>query len=122
MADAAPRILVVDDDEEVRELLSDALEPMGFEVVTVPDGAEALERWNAEHFDLLVTDLLVPRLDGIRLAEQIRAKDAKAKILVITAVARSLEGELKSAPIDGWLPKPLSIPRLKAHVRDLLNA
>lgn len=121
-APAKHRVLVVDDDEQVRELVKDALEPMECEIVTSPDGADGLERWSKESFDLLITDLLVPRLDGLRLAESVRARSPKAKILVITAVSHSLEKELKAAPIDGWLPKPLNIGKLKARVRDLLNA
>src|SRR5512135_1079662 len=113
------RVLVVDDDEEVRELLKDALEPMGCEVATSPDGADGLASWNAGKFDLLITDLLVPRLDGLRLAETIRSTSPQAKILVITAVSHSLEAELNAAPINGWLPKPLNIARLKSRVRDL---
>lgn len=115
------RVLVVDDDEEVLDLLRDAIEPMDCEVVTAPDGVVGLERWNAEHFDLLITDLLVPRMDGIRLAEAVRAVNPKARILVITAVAQSLAGELAAAPIDGYLSKPVSISKLKAKVRSLLE-
>ena len=116
------RVLCVDDDEEVLELLKDTLEPMGCDVTTAADGGEGLEKWNAgPAFDLLVTDLLVPKLDGIRLAEAVRAKNPEARILVITAVAHSLEKELSAAPISGWLPKPISIGKLKARVRELLS-
>ncbi len=116
------RILVVDDDGEVRELLKDALEPMGYEITTAEDGGEGLELWRKGTWDLLISDLLVPKLDGIRLAEAVRATHPKARILVITAVAHSLEKELQAAPIDGWLPKPLSIARLKARVRELIES
>ena len=117
----AARILVVDDDNDVLELLRDALEPMGYEVTTSPDGADGLARWRAAPFDLLITDLLVPKLDGIRLAEEIRKQAPGAKILVLTAVARSLEAELRAAPIDDWIGKPVSVARLKSRVRELLG-
>jgi CheY-like chemotaxis protein len=114
------RVLCVDDDAEVLELLRTVLEPMGFEVVTCGDGLEALARWRAGKFDLLVSDLLLPKLDGIKLAEKIRADDPSARILVITAIAHSLAKELAAAPINGYLPKPLSLPRFKAKVQELL--
>ena len=117
----AKRILVVDDDADVLELMRDALEPMGFDVTTAADGGDGLARWKEGPFDLLVTDLLVPKLDGLRLSEEVRKATPGAKILVVTAVAHSLEAELKAAPIDGWLPKPISVQKLKSRVRDLLE-
>lgn len=115
------RVLCIDDDAPIREMLKDVLTEAGYEVVTANDGAEGLALWKKSRFDLLVTDLLLPKIDGIRLAEQIRAVDRNAKILVVTAINHSLEKELQGAPIDGYFPKPIPFVKFKARVRELLD-
>ena len=117
----AKRILAIDDDSPIREMLRDILAEMGYDVVLCSDGAEGLKEYRKSTFDLVVTDLLVPRLDGIRLAEEIRKIDPKAKILVITAITHSLEGDLKAAPIDGYFPKPIPVAKFRARVRELIG-
>jgi DNA-binding response OmpR family regulator len=114
------RVLCIDDDAPILEMLRDLFLDMGFEVATAKDGAEGFALWSKSKFDLVVSDLLVPKIDGIRLAEQIRAKDPKQRILIITAINHSLEKELKAAPIDGYFPKPIPLPKLRARVRELL--
>ena len=114
------RALAIDDDAPIRELLKDLLAEAGFEVTTAVDGAEGLKAFKGSRFDLVVTDLLVPKLDGIRLAEEIRTLDPQAKILVITAITHSLAKELKDAPIDGYFPKPLAIKPFLARVKELV--
>lgn len=115
------RVLCIDDDAPILEMLKDVLASVGCEVVTATDGGEGLALWKGSRFDLVVTDLLVPKIDGIRLAEQIRAIDPKARILVITAINHSLEKELKGAPIDGYFPKPIPFAKFRARVRELLD-
>lgn len=114
------RILCIDDDLPIREMLKDLLTEMGYEVTVAQDGAEGLKLWEKSPFDLVVTDLLVPKLDGIRLAEKLRESKADAKVLVITAITHSLEKELAGAPIDGWFPKPIPFAKLKAKVKELV--
>lgn len=114
------RALCIDDDAPIRELLKDLLGENGFAVVTASDGAEGLKAFREGTFDLVVTDLLVPKLDGIRLAEEIRKIDPKAKILVITAITHSLGKELGSAPIDGYFAKPLPLKKFLARIRELV--
>lgn len=115
------RVLCIDDDAPILEMLKDVLAAVGCEVVTAKDGAEGLGLWKKSRFDLVVTDLLLPKIDGIRLAEQLRAIDPKARILVITAINHSLEKELQSAPIDGYFPKPIPFAKFRARVRELLD-
>ncbi len=114
------RILCIDDDLPIREMLKDLLTEMGYQVTVAQDGEEGLKLWQRDPFDLVVTDLLVPKLDGIRLAERLREKKPDAKVLVITAITHSLEKELQGAPIDGWFPKPIPFARLKARVKELV--
>jgi len=114
------KVLCVDDDAPILEMLRDELTEMGLEVATAKDGAEGLALYRKQRFDLVITDLLVPKIDGIKLAEAIRAADATARILVITAITHSLEKELRSAPIDGYFPKPIPWNKLKSRVRELI--
>lgn len=114
------RALCIDDDAPIRELLKDLLGEAGFDVTTANDGAEGLKAFRGGAFDLVVTDLLVPKLDGIRLAEEIRKIEPKAKILVITAITHSLAKELQSAPIDGYFAKPLQLKAFMSRVRELV--
>lgn len=114
------RALCIDDDAPIREMLKDLLGEAGFEVTTAADGAEGLKAFKRERFDLVVTDLLVPKLDGIRLAEEIRKLDPKAKILVITAITHSLAKELDAAPIDGYFPKPLHLKNFLSKIKALV--
>lgn len=114
------RALCIDDDAPIRELLKDVLSEQGFEVTTAIDGAEGLKAFKKTPFELVVTDLLVPKLDGIRLAEEIRAIDPAAKILVITAITHSLAKELDAAPIDGYFGKPLPMKAFIARIKELV--
>lgn len=114
------RALCVEDDAPVREMMKDLLLEAGFEVTTAADGAQGLREFRKAPFDLVVTDLLVPKLDGIRLAEEIRAIAPEAKILVVTAITHSLAGELRGAPIDGCFAKPIAPKAFLARVRDLV--
>jgi DNA-binding response OmpR family regulator len=116
----AKRALCIDDDAPIREMLKDLLGEAGFEVTTANDGAEGLAAFRKQPFDLVVTDLLVPKLDGIRLAEEVRKLAPSAKILVITAITHSLAKELQAAPIDGYFPKPLQLKSFLARVRELV--
>ena len=114
------RALCIDDDAPIREMLKDLLGEVGFEVTTVSDGAEGLKAFKSHPFDLVVTDLLVPKLDGIRLAEEIRKLDPTAKIVVITAITHSLSKELDAAPIDGYFSKPLHLKSFLARIKELV--
>ncbi|HTS14334.1 MAG TPA: response regulator, partial [Candidatus Sulfotelmatobacter sp.] len=68
----AARILVVDDDPNVQRLLTYTLKQEGYEVSVATDGAEALKRWSAEHPDLMLLDVMLPKLDGYQVAAKIR--------------------------------------------------
>lgn len=114
------RALCVDDDAPIREMLSDLLGEAGFDVTTAADGAEGLKAFKKEKFDLVVTDFLVPKLDGIRLAEEIRKLDPNAKIVMITAITHSLAKELGAAPVDGCFSKPLHLKSFLARIKELV--
>lgn len=115
------RILVVDDEVGLRKVVRDALERTGHEVTLASDGEEALELFADGSFDLVVTDLAMPRRDGRALVDEIR-KTSTVPILVLTV--RSEEREkvrLLDAGADDYLTKPFGVAELVARTKALLR-
>ncbi len=118
------RILVVDDDQAIRQLLKAALEAAGFEVIVAPDGAEGLARGRelAGAIDLLITDVMMPGMRGDELATQLQKAQPGLRALLISGFARDALGE-ESVPGPGlaFLAKPFRTGELLRQVRKLLN-
>ena len=119
-----PRVLVVDDDRAVRESLRRSLEFNGYEVVLAGDGAEALATIGAgpQHPDVVVMDVMMPRLDGIETTKALRKAGHEVPILVLTArdaVGDRVEG--LDAGADDYLTKPFALQELLARLRALLR-
>jgi two-component system, OmpR family, response regulator MprA len=116
------RILVVDDELPVRSALERALRLEGYEVELAADGVEALERHRLAAPDALVLDVLMPRMDGIAVSTQLRARGDRTPILLLTArdaVADRVAG--LDAGADDYLVKPFALKELKARLRALLR-
>ncbi|MCY4728394.1 response regulator transcription factor [Nocardioides sp. STR2] len=122
MNDSRPRVLVVDDDRAVRDSLRRSLEFNGYEVVLAADGAEGLVAVGAQHPDVVVVDVMMPRLDGIETTRALRAAGNDVPILVLTArdaVGDRVEG--LDAGADDYLTKPFALEELLARLRALLR-
>jgi DNA-binding NtrC family response regulator len=78
------KVLVVDDERGIRLLLSEALSSEGFEVRSAKDGQESLEVLKKEHFDLVVTDINMPRLDGVGMLKSMQKGGRKEKVIIMT--------------------------------------
>lgn len=120
---ATTRILVVDDDPQLCLLLVDTLQTIGYEAVGVADGIEALERLGKESFDIVVSDISMPRMDGFELAERLRRDHKHLGVLLITGVATE-EAERRAERdklCDGYLAKPFRIDRIEAMIEDVLK-
>ena len=118
------RILVVDDDQAVREALRRALAMQGYDVELAGDGEEGLLRLrsNPNAIDLLIVDILMPRLDGLEVTRRLRADGSQLPILMLTArdqVADRVAG--LEAGADDYLVKPFALEELVARVRALLR-
>jgi two-component system response regulator MprA len=119
---AKPRVLVVDDDRAVRESLRRSLEFNGYDVALASDGAEALAVLGSSHPDVVVMDVMMPRLDGIETTRALRAAGHDVPILVLTArdaVGDRVEG--LDAGADDYLTKPFALQELLARLRALLR-
>lgn len=88
------KILVVDDDKGIRYLLSDILSGNGFQVSMAKDGQESLDCLDKEEFDLVITDIMMPRLDGIEMLKRMKRAGRNEKIIVMTGTPRTLGGDL----------------------------
>lgn len=115
-------MLVVDDDRAVRDSLRRSLEFNGYEVVLAADGAEGLVAVGAQHPDVVVIDVMMPRLDGIETTRALRAAGNDVPVLVLTArdaVGDRVEG--LDAGADDYLTKPFALEELLARLRALLR-
>ncbi len=83
--DKSGKILVVDDESSIRLLLSDILSSEGFEVTEAKDGQESLEKMEQTHFDLVITDIRMPRLDGFAMLDRMEKAGRKEKVIIMTA-------------------------------------
>ena len=116
-----PQILIVEDDEAMREFLLEAISRSGYYVEAVPDGTEALLRVESGQFDLLLTDIRMPGLDGLELARKARVRYPALGVLLVTAYAQDALG---ATDFDGTrtdvLSKPFNLNELIDRVATIL--
>lgn len=117
-----PRILLAEDDEAMRRFLAKALKNAGYEVVDFANGAEAYERLKDEPFTLLLTDIVMPEMDGIELARRAAELDPELKIMFITGFAAVALNPDSQAPKDAKvLSKPFHLKDLVQEVERMLD-
>ncbi len=116
-----PTILLVDDEEAVQKLLTYPLEREGFRVVSARDGEEALEVFGEENPDLVVLDIMLPRLDGLEVCKRLRARST-VPIIMLTARDDELDKVVGlELGADDYITKPFSIREFRSRVRALLR-
>jgi len=115
------RILIAEDEPDVRTYCARAVEAFGHQAVAVTDGAEALERLYADRFDLLLTDIVMPQMDGIALALKASKEWPRMPILMMTGyAAQKQRAHNLDSLIHDVLTKPFSLDELKAAVEAAL--
>jgi DNA-binding response OmpR family regulator len=120
MPDAAT-ILLVDDEEAVQKLLTYPLEREGFRVMQARDGEEALQRFGTERIDLVVLDLMLPKLDGLEVCRRLRIQST-VPIIMLTARDDELDKVVGlELGADDYITKPFSIREFRSRVRALLR-
>lgn len=115
---AAKRILVVDDEEDIRFVLQMLLERHGFEVETAEDGVAALEKIRSKKFDLIILDILMPHMDGFEVAKKLDQMGLQIPVIMLTAKAddKSMwEGYKSGASL--YVPKPFE----NKYILDAIN-
>jgi DNA-binding response OmpR family regulator len=122
MADRAPRILLVDDEQPIQTLLSFPLQRDGYEVVQASDGREALARFSEQQFDLVVLDLMLPRIDGLEVCKRLRAKGSTVPIIMLTAKSEEIDKVLGlELGADDYITKPFSMREFRSRVKAALR-
>ncbi|GAA4370409.1 hypothetical protein GCM10023146_18560 [Nocardioides caricicola] len=118
------RILVADDDVDIRELVEFKLSTLGHDVVAVSDGAAAVEACQAQRPDLAVLDVMMPGVSGLDAIRAIRADPALADLPVILLTARAQESDVETgfdSGADDYITKPFSPRELASRVQALLS-
>jgi len=116
-----PRILLVDDEESLQKLLSYPLRSDGYEVVAAADGQEALDRFDEGSFDLVVLDVMLPRVDGFDVCRKLRARSA-VPIIMLTAKAEEFDKVLGlELGADDYITKPFSMREFRSRVKAVLR-
>ena len=116
------KILVVDDEQSLREVLSIMLKRAGYAVISAADGEEAIECLNKEIFDLVITDLRMPKIDGMEVLKAVKSASPETVVLVITAFATadSAVEAMKQGAYD-YLTKPFQVDEVQLIIRNALE-
>jgi two-component system, OmpR family, response regulator len=121
VANGSPRILLVDDEQSIQTLLSYPLRKDGYHVTSALDGGEALQRFDEGRFDLVILDLMLPRLDGVEVCRQLRSR-SQVPIIMLTAKGSETD---KVAGLevgaDDYITKPFSMREFRSRVKAALR-
>ncbi len=122
VAERAPRILLVDDEQPIQTLLSFPLQRDGYEVVNASDGREALARFAEETFDLVVLDVMLPKLDGLEVCRRLRARGERVPIVMLSAKSEEIDKVLGlELGADDYITKPFSMREFRSRVKAALR-
>jgi DNA-binding response OmpR family regulator len=121
MNEGSARILLVDDEQSVQTLLSYPLRKDGYEVIPAHDGQEALERFAEQRFDLVVLDLMLPKMDGIEVCRRMRSR-SRVPIIMLTAKGDEIDKVVGlEMGADDYITKPFSMSEFRSRVRAALR-
>lgn len=120
---ASHKILVVDDDPVVRKSFDRVLSGKGYAVITAESGEEALRKLNEEKYDLVYTDIRMPGISGLEVAEEVKARKPWTPVVIITGYGTdAAEARAKAAGVTSFVHKPLSPEMIEGSARDALAA
>ncbi len=121
MANGSARILLVDDEQSIQTLLSYPLRKDGYQVTSAEDGREALQRFAEGRFDLVILDLMLPKLDGVEVCRQLRSR-SQVPIIMLTAKGDEMD-KVTGLEIgaDDYITKPFSMREFRSRVKAALR-
>ena len=116
---AGKNILVIDDEASIREFIKDFFEDRGFNVEIASDGIEGIDKCLKGEFDLVLTDMLMPKLIGLEVLRRIKAARPEQKVIVMTGVKeRSMADRAKEIGCHSYLTKPIQLAELVKRVAE----
>lgn len=117
------KILLVDDEEELASTLAERLQIRGMDAQWAVSAEQALQRLDAETFDLAVLDVKMPRIDGLKLKQQMQARNPAMRFIFVTGHGSSRDFETGTSEVgaDYYLIKPLNIDELVAKIKEALQ-
>ncbi|WP_319370062.1 ATP-binding protein [uncultured Ilyobacter sp.] len=118
------RILVIDDDKDIAEMLGNGLNNLGYQTAVITEGSEILKRFDyiKDNFKVVVTDLAMPEINGIQISKKIKAKKPEVKVILITAYSdEPLEEYMHDNIIDDYLMKPVTASQISRSIRKIMN-
>jgi CheY-like chemotaxis protein len=117
------RILVADDDKRIQDVVSELLEFMGFEVALAGNGIEAMAVFLDSSFDLVLTDLQMPVMDGLSLASHIKERSPSTPVILLTGSdGETVRKKMERAPVDSVIFKPFRLEDLQRTVQGALTS
>ena len=123
-AKAAVKIMIVDDDASIREILATQLGRLKYETVTAADGVEAVALFKTEKPDVIIMDLMMPEMDGLKACQKIRALEKKGRRTpIVFLTARDSQQDKLSSALSGgddFISKPISLQELRERVEAAL--
>jgi DNA-binding response OmpR family regulator len=121
MARGPARILLVDDEQAVQTLLTYPLRKEGYEVVAATDGQQAIDRFNEQRFDLVVLDIMLPKLDGVEVCRRLRTR-SQVPIIMLTAKGDEVDKVVGlEMGADDYITKPFSVREFRSRVKAALR-
>jgi DNA-binding response OmpR family regulator len=117
----APKLLIVDDDPITRKNISQYLSADGFEVEPISNGRQALEKLETEKFDLILTDVVMPGMNGLSLTERVHSVSPMTPVIIMTGNTTIDQNEARSAGAADLIRKPLILKEVVAKIRTLLR-
>jgi DNA-binding response OmpR family regulator len=121
LSTAAPRILLVDDELSVQKLLTYPLRKEGYDVIPALDGREALERLREDNFDLVVLDVMLPRMDGFDVCRAIRSRSTVPIIMLTAKTEETDKVHGLELGADDYITKPFSVREFRSRVKAVLR-
>ena len=121
MADRSARILLVDDEQSIQTLLSYPLRREGYDVVQATDGRQALDRFDEQTFDLVVLDLMLPKVDGLEVCRRLRNRSS-VPIIILTAKSEEIDKVVGlELGADDYITKPFSLREFSSRIKAALR-
>jgi len=121
---SSQKILVVEDNQDNRELVVKVLKINGYKTIEAVDGEEALEKTKTEKPDLILMDLFIPKIDGYEVTRRLKSDRDLKHIPVIALTAHAMKGDMEvalAAGCDGYMPKPIDVRELPKQIEYFMN-